>query len=221
MATIAGMRCRTRRLVSRWGDLEERRGSPPPPRLGMRDSGCLQARLPGSGVMAGRECRRPDDRSSAGALWAAKVREWLRVRPCVDLDSARPGVTFRTRSHRRPGQRLHSGHDVYTGRTSAVAFRESGRFPDGATLVKELRVSWAGNYVPRRSSPSPPGRRRLGWLSRGRRSAASFRRPRRLRAASRTCPDRRRRRRCRCRRRCGSPLRSAGRWRRPRRGWAS
>ena len=38
-------------------------------------------------------------------------------------------------------------HDVYTERASAVAFRESGRFPDGATLVKELRVSRAANYT--------------------------------------------------------------------------
>lgn len=37
-------------------------------------------------------------------------------------------------------------HDVYTERGSLEAFQESGRFPDGATLVKELRASESGNY---------------------------------------------------------------------------
>jgi hypothetical protein len=38
-------------------------------------------------------------------------------------------------------------HDVYTERESAVAYRATGKFPDGATLVKELRHSNAGNYT--------------------------------------------------------------------------
>ena len=31
-------------------------------------------------------------------------------------------------------------HDVYTEPESAVAYRKTGKFPDGATLVKELRA---------------------------------------------------------------------------------
>jgi len=38
-------------------------------------------------------------------------------------------------------------HDVYTERASAEAYRETGRFPDGATLVKELRAAKAGDYT--------------------------------------------------------------------------
>jgi hypothetical protein len=38
-------------------------------------------------------------------------------------------------------------HDVYTERESVEAFLESGTFPDGATLVKELRASDSGNYT--------------------------------------------------------------------------
>ena len=38
-------------------------------------------------------------------------------------------------------------HDVYTEKSSAEAFRETGKFPDGATLVKELRASEAGTYT--------------------------------------------------------------------------
>ncbi len=38
-------------------------------------------------------------------------------------------------------------HDVYTERASAEAFRKDGKFPDGATLVKELRGSKAGDYT--------------------------------------------------------------------------
>ncbi|TVT50770.1 MAG: cytochrome C [Denitromonas halophila] len=30
-------------------------------------------------------------------------------------------------------------HDVYTEKTSAEAYRKTGKFPDGATLVKEIR----------------------------------------------------------------------------------
>ena len=38
-------------------------------------------------------------------------------------------------------------HDVYTEASSVEAFRKTGRFPDGATLVKELRSSLAANYT--------------------------------------------------------------------------
>jgi hypothetical protein len=38
-------------------------------------------------------------------------------------------------------------HDVYTERETVEAFRRSGKFPDGATLVKELRASTAGTYT--------------------------------------------------------------------------
>jgi hypothetical protein len=38
-------------------------------------------------------------------------------------------------------------HDVYTEKASAEAFRVNAEFPDGATLVKELRSSTAGTYT--------------------------------------------------------------------------
>ncbi len=38
-------------------------------------------------------------------------------------------------------------HDVYTEKTSVEHYRETGNFPDGATLVKELRASHAGTYT--------------------------------------------------------------------------
>lgn len=38
-------------------------------------------------------------------------------------------------------------HDVYTERESALYFRENGEFPDGATLVKELRPSKKDHYT--------------------------------------------------------------------------
>ena len=38
-------------------------------------------------------------------------------------------------------------HDVYTEKESIVAFRQNGKFPDGATLVKELRASHAGDFT--------------------------------------------------------------------------
>lgn len=37
-------------------------------------------------------------------------------------------------------------HDVYTEKESVLAFQETGKFPDGATLVKELRGSESSNY---------------------------------------------------------------------------
>ena len=38
-------------------------------------------------------------------------------------------------------------HDVYTEKESVEAFRKTGKFPDGATIVKELRASEAGSYT--------------------------------------------------------------------------
>ena len=38
-------------------------------------------------------------------------------------------------------------HDVYTEKASVEMFRKTGKFPDGATLVKELRASNAGTYT--------------------------------------------------------------------------
>ena len=38
-------------------------------------------------------------------------------------------------------------HGVYTEKATVEAFRKTGKFPDGATLVKELRVSTAGDYT--------------------------------------------------------------------------
>ncbi len=38
-------------------------------------------------------------------------------------------------------------HDVYTEKETVEIFRKTGKFPDGATLVKELRASKAGNYT--------------------------------------------------------------------------
>lgn len=38
-------------------------------------------------------------------------------------------------------------HDVYTEKESIEAFRKTGKFPDGATIVKELRASKKGNYT--------------------------------------------------------------------------
>ena len=38
-------------------------------------------------------------------------------------------------------------HDVYTEKATVEAFRQTGEFPDGATLVKELRASNSGTYT--------------------------------------------------------------------------
>lgn len=38
-------------------------------------------------------------------------------------------------------------HDVYTEKATVESFRKTGKFPDGATLVKELRASNAGTYT--------------------------------------------------------------------------
>ena len=38
-------------------------------------------------------------------------------------------------------------HDVYTEKESVEAYRRTGKFPDGATLVKELRASISGSFT--------------------------------------------------------------------------
>lgn len=38
-------------------------------------------------------------------------------------------------------------HDVYTEKASVEAYRKTGKFPDGATLVKELRGAKVGDYT--------------------------------------------------------------------------
>ena len=38
-------------------------------------------------------------------------------------------------------------HDVYTEASSVEAYRKTGRFPDGTTLVKELRGAERGDYT--------------------------------------------------------------------------
>lgn len=38
-------------------------------------------------------------------------------------------------------------HDVYSERESVESYRKTGKFPDGATLVKELRASKTADYT--------------------------------------------------------------------------
>ena len=38
-------------------------------------------------------------------------------------------------------------HDVYTEKRTVEAYLKTGKFPDGATIVKELRESKSGNYT--------------------------------------------------------------------------
>ena len=38
-------------------------------------------------------------------------------------------------------------HDVYTEKSTVEAYRKTGKFPDGATLVKELRAAKSGDYT--------------------------------------------------------------------------
>ena len=45
-----------------------------------------------------------------------------------------------------PGGAASGFHDVYTEKETVDAYRKTGRFPDGATLVKELRASKTGDY---------------------------------------------------------------------------
>lgn len=46
-----------------------------------------------------------------------------------------------------PGGGASGFHDVYTEKSSVEAYRKTGKFPDGATLVKELRPSASGDYT--------------------------------------------------------------------------
>ena len=46
-----------------------------------------------------------------------------------------------------PGGDASGFHDVYTEKESVEAYRRTGKFPDGATLIKELRASSAANYT--------------------------------------------------------------------------
>jgi hypothetical protein len=57
-----------------------------------------------------------------------------------------------------PGGEASGFHDVYTEARTVDVYRRTGRFPDGATLVKELRASDAGNYTTGQGvSHSTPG----------------------------------------------------------------
>ncbi len=59
----------------------------------------------------------------------------------------------------RPGGSVHLGswyvpeggasgfHDVYTEKNTVTIFKKTGKFPDGAILVKELRASESGDYT--------------------------------------------------------------------------
>ena len=38
-------------------------------------------------------------------------------------------------------------HDVYTEKESVEVFRRTGKFPDGATIVKELRIAQVGDFT--------------------------------------------------------------------------
>ena len=38
-------------------------------------------------------------------------------------------------------------HDVYTDKESVEAYRRTGKFPDGATIVKELRTAQEGDFT--------------------------------------------------------------------------
>ena len=40
---------------------------------------------------------------------------------------------------KKAGQKIHEMHDVYTRRETIAEFRKTGKFPDGAVLVKEVR----------------------------------------------------------------------------------
>jgi hypothetical protein len=42
---------------------------------------------------------------------------------------------------KKPGETVHEMHNVYTQPQTITAFNKSGEFPDGAVLVKEVRVT--------------------------------------------------------------------------------
>lgn len=48
-------------------------------------------------------------------------------------------------------------HDVYTEATSVLHYRKHGKFPDGATIVKELRTAKAGDYTTGKNVSSATG----------------------------------------------------------------
>jgi hypothetical protein len=48
-------------------------------------------------------------------------------------------------------------HDVYTEATSVLHYRKYGRFPDGATIVKEVRTAKAGDYTTGKNVSSATG----------------------------------------------------------------
>jgi cytochrome c len=60
---------------------------------------------------------------------------WIHLGSWVVPDEKAPGYGF---------------HDVYTQPEALAAFKKSGRFPDGAVLVKEMttgKASWAGDVA--------------------------------------------------------------------------
>jgi hypothetical protein len=46
-----------------------------------------------------------------------------------------------------PGGDASGFHDVYTEKEAVEVYRKTGKFPDGATLVKELRAHEAADYT--------------------------------------------------------------------------
>jgi hypothetical protein len=48
-------------------------------------------------------------------------------------------------------------HDVYTEAASVLHYRKHGRFPDGATIVKELRTAKTGDYTTGKNVSSATG----------------------------------------------------------------
>ncbi len=47
----------------------------------------------------------------------------------------------------KPGEAVHELHDVYTQLETVASFNESGEFPDGAVLVKEVRATQANRLT--------------------------------------------------------------------------
>ena len=90
--------------------------------------------------------------SGSGAVWAESEPVPV-FSPYVDAaGSIRFPQGFQTRmvhlgSWFVPQGEASGFHDVYTEAASVKAFRETGRFPDGATLVKILRNARAADYT--------------------------------------------------------------------------
>jgi hypothetical protein len=76
-----------------------------------------------------------------------------RFSPHVDAEGAiRLPVKFRTSMVHLGSWFVPSGaasgfHDVYTEKESMEYYRDNGRFPDGAAIVKELRAAKSGDYT--------------------------------------------------------------------------